>query len=73
MREISAVATLIHAAVSVIFEEHSAVTLLQLPHVKVVSAKLSTPLPSPASGEFSSAGGAWDYSEIVFFCCDDDK
>ena len=65
MREVSAVATLIHAEVSLVFEEHSAVTTLQLPYVKVRS--------SSELVESASIVGALDYSRIVFICCDDDK
>jgi len=82
MREVSAVATLIHAEVSLIFEEHSAVTTLQLPYVKVLSSiKLAIPepilstselaAPAPAEGCISIAE-VLDYCRIIFFCCDDD-
>ena len=83
MREVSAVATLIHAEVSLIFEEHNAVTTLQLPYVKVLSSiklAISEPvlstseLAAPAPAEASiSAWEALDFSTIIFFCCDDDK
>jgi len=75
MREISAVATLIHAEVSLVFEEHNVVTTLQLAYVKVLSTiKLATLGASPTPPEaFISTAGLLDYSRIVFFCCDDDK
>ena len=75
MREVSAVATLIHAEVSLVFEEHSVVTTLQLAYVKVLSTiKLATLGASPTPPEaFISTAGLLDYSRIVFFCCDDDK
>ena len=83
MREIYDVSTLIHADVSLTFEEHSAVTTLQLPFVKVLpAAKLTIHTPTsmprelvaPAPPEASIwTEVVFDYSKIVFICCDDDR
>ena len=83
MRKVSAVATLIHAEVILIFEEHNTVTTLQLPYVKVPSSAMLAILePIFSTSELAasappeaciSVAEVFDYSRIVFFCCDDAK
>ena len=58
-------------------------TRLQLPYVKVLSSiKLAIPEPTLSTSELAapappegriSIAEVFDYSRIVFFCCDDDK